>query len=77
MIHNHQDATSAALMTALCRELFALAKHEDDVAAEEASRLPYWVPCPPSVVGHRAAARALRAEAQRLEAATRPLAAAS
>ncbi|HSX68683.1 hypothetical protein [Nocardioides sp.] len=77
MIHRHEDPKSVDLLAALCRELFALAKHEDDVAAEEASQLPYWVPCPPSVVGHRAAARTLRAEAQRLEAAMRPLATAS
>lgn len=76
MIHDREE-TSLDLITALCRELFALAKHEDDVAAEEASRLPYWVPCPPSVVGHREAARALRAEALRLEVTTRSLATAS
>ena len=47
------------------------------MAAHEASRLPYWEPCPPSVVGHRAAAKTLRAEAERLEAVMRPLATAS
>ncbi len=75
MIH-HREEGSPDLLAALCRELFALAKHEDDVAAQEASRLPYWEPCPSSVVGHRAAATALRAEAERLEAAMRPLVAA-
>lgn len=77
MIHHRNEAKSVDLLTALCRELFALAKHEDDVAADEASQLPYWAPCPASVVGHRAAARTLRAEAERLEAALRPLATAS
>jgi len=59
---------SAELVLALCRELFRLAKDEEDQAAAEASRTPYWVACPPSVEGHRVAARALRADAARFEA---------
>ena len=77
MIRNSERTKSVDLITALCRELVALAKHEDDVAAAEASRIPYWDPCPPSVDGHRAAARVLRAEVERLEAETRLWAAAS
>jgi len=50
----------------LRRALLLLAKREEDEAAAEASRVPYWVPCPASVQGHRAAARALRLDADRL-----------
>jgi len=64
-------------VTVLCRELLRLAKAEEDCTAEEAARTPYWSPCPPSVLAHRAAARALRADAQRLEAEARRQALAS
>jgi hypothetical protein len=77
MIRTSERTKSVELITALCRELMTLAKHEDDAAAAEASRIPYWDPCPPSVDGHRAAARVLRAEVERLEAETRLWAAAS
>ncbi|HSV40349.1 MAG TPA: hypothetical protein VLI04_16425 [Nocardioidaceae bacterium] len=63
------------LIVALCRELITLAKSEEDLAAAEAARTPYWAPSPPTVEGHRAAARALRADAARLEAQVRVLAA--
>lgn len=43
--------------------LLKLAKQQDDLAAQEAAKVPYWTPCPPSVLGHRAAAEALRAQA--------------
>jgi hypothetical protein len=62
------SGTSIDVLPELCRELAALAKHEDEMAATEASRIPYWSPCPPSVGGHRAAARALRAAVERLRA---------
>jgi len=62
---------SLELITALCRELVALAKHEDDLAAAEAALTPYWSPCPPTVLGHRAAARALREDLDRFEAQAR------
>jgi len=58
-------------MAALCHELVLLARHEDDVAAREAARVPYWAARPSSVDGHRAAARALRADLERLEAESR------
>ena len=77
MNRNGESSRSVELITALCRELVALARHEEDVAAAEASRVPYWAPCPSSVDGHRAAARALRAEVERLQGEARPLAAAS
>ena len=43
--------------------LLKLAKHQDDLAAQDAAEVPYWTPCPPSVLGRRAAAEALRAQA--------------
>ncbi|GCD88157.1 hypothetical protein [Nocardioides sp. LS1] len=43
--------------------LLELARHQDDLAATEAAVTPYWSPCPPSVLGHRTAAAALRAQA--------------
>jgi hypothetical protein len=61
------------LLAALCQELNALARREEDAAASEASRTPYWVACPPSVVAHRVAARLLRADADRFESAARGL----
>ena len=60
-----------ALTEALCRELASMARREDDLAAGEAARTPYWAPCPATVEGHRAAARALRGELARLEAEVR------
>lgn len=59
------------LLEALCRELVALARHEEDEAANEASRTPYWSHCPASVDGHRLAAQRLRAEVAVLEAEAR------
>lgn len=52
---------------ALRHELLTLAKLEEDTAASEAARVPYWRPLPNSVEGHRAAAAALRADAERLD----------
>lgn len=37
----------------------------EDHAHTEAVAVPYWSPQPPSVIGHRAAAQALRSEADR------------
>lgn len=65
---------SPELLSALCRELVALAKKEEDQAAEEAARTPYWEPCPASVNAHRLAARLLRAEVEALDAGMLPLA---
>jgi hypothetical protein len=50
--------------------LFELARHQDELAADEAAATPYWTPCPPSVLGHRSAANALRAEAELLQQAS-------
>jgi hypothetical protein len=60
------DATRSELVSALCRELNALARREEEAAADEASRTPYWLACPPSVQARRAAARLLRADVDRL-----------
>lgn len=51
------------------RELLRLARFEDESAATQAAQVPYWMPLPPIVDGHRAAARALREDADRLLAA--------
>lgn len=55
------------LLTLICRELVRLAQQEENAAADEAARVPYWQPTPASVLGHRAAAAALRADLARLE----------
>ena len=44
-------------------EPLRLAYAEDQLAADDAARVPYWEPCPPSVQGHRSAAQLLRAGA--------------
>jgi hypothetical protein len=60
------------LVTVLCQQLYALARREEETAAHEAARTPYWAACPPSVEAHRTAARLLRADADRLEFESRP-----
>lgn len=62
---------STELLEALARELVRLARLEEEQAAAEAAVTPYWSPSPPSVLAHRAAARALRSDAERLEAEAR------
>lgn len=69
---NSEVSPSVEIVTALCRELRRVAKGEEDRAAAEAADTPYWSACPPSVLAHRAAARALRADAERLEAQAHP-----
>jgi hypothetical protein len=59
------------LLIAMCRELYAIAHREDETAATQAARTPYWTPCPSSVQAHLQAARALRESAERLEAQAR------
>ena len=58
--------------TAVCRQLYALARREEEAAAHLAARTPYWSATPPSVEAHRTAARLLRADADRLEFESRP-----
>lgn len=59
-----RPSESVDLAAAICQALIELACKEDALAAAEASRVPYWAPCSPSVEGHHAAAEALRAEAE-------------
>jgi hypothetical protein len=59
------DTLSSLVAATLRQELLRLAAFEEDLAAAEAANAPYWSPCPASVVGHRAAARALRDDADR------------
>jgi len=51
--------------------LLQLARREEELAAEEATVLPYWRACPPSVEGHRVAAAALRWVAEQFPSAIR------
>jgi hypothetical protein len=46
--------------------LLDLARHEDDLAADELAATPYWACAPTSALGHRDAAAALRAAADLL-----------
>lgn len=50
--------------------LFDLARRQDHLADDELAATPYWSPCSASVLGHRAAAAALRTEADLLLAAS-------
>jgi hypothetical protein len=68
---------SSEFLAALCDELLRIALHEDELAFDEAADAPYWAPRPPSVVGHRAAARALRDDVVQLRAQVATLPAAS
>ncbi|RJS46166.1 hypothetical protein [Nocardioides cavernaquae] len=59
------------MLVELSRELDALARSEEDEAAFEAARVPYWLPVPPSVAAHRRAAQKMHDVARRLEAEAR------
>jgi hypothetical protein len=61
------DAPTA---TALRARLLAMARRQDELAADLAATTPYWQPQPWCVHGHHAAADALRAEADLLLAAS-------
>jgi len=60
------NVNTTTVAAALRRELLRLARTEEDRAAAEAAEVPYWSTCPPSVLGHRAAAVILRADADSL-----------
>jgi len=64
--HPSNTATTGRLRSLLLE----LARRQDDLAADELAATPYWSPCPSTVLGHRTAADALRAEAQLLLAAS-------
>ena len=53
------------ILLAVRAELLRVASHEDALAVQEAVHVPYWAAIPESVVGHRAAARAIREQANR------------
>ena len=55
-----------AVATHVQQILHKLAQHELALAASEAATVPYWIPCPDSVAGHRIAARSLLDEAKTL-----------
>ena len=61
------DPTIAPILRA---RLLILARRQDEMAADEAASTPYWKPQPATVHGRRRAADALRAEADRLLAAS-------
>jgi len=65
---NDYPALDFRFLQVLRRELLQLANHEDELAATEAAAVPYWTPTPVSVMGHRAAATALREDADRIMA---------
>lgn len=60
------DGGGRPLTVQLRMALLELARQEDDLAADEAAAQPYWAPCPPSALGHHAAAEALRERADQL-----------
>ena len=66
-MNTHTDGTVASKLRSL---LLDLARRQDNLAADQAASTPYWAPCPPTVLGHRSAAAALRAEADHLPAAS-------
>jgi hypothetical protein len=47
-------------------QLLVLARHQDDLADDEAAATPYWQPRPDTIHARRLAAEALRAEADLL-----------
>lgn len=68
-VETRQDLT---LATQVRTVLLRLAKVENDLAADEAANVPYWRPCPSSVLERRAAARALLREADALSPSDQP-----
>jgi len=66
-MNTHTDGTMASKLRLI---LLDLARRQDNMAADQAASTPYWAPSPPSVLGHRSAAAALRAEADHLLAAS-------
>ena len=61
----HSSCRRRTIAVPLRQILLRLARHEEDLAAIRAAAVSYWAPSPPSVSGHRAAAEALRSEADR------------
>lgn len=61
----HFGQVPKELAVVLRSALLDIARHEDELANKEAAVVPYWASTPASVQGHRAAAKALRADADR------------
>lgn len=61
----NDNADTAQTTSRLRQILLDLARREHNMAVSEAAAVPYWAPLPSSVMGHRAAAAALRSEADR------------
>jgi hypothetical protein len=51
----------------LVRELHRVARRESELADLEAAAVPYWRPCPVTVLAHRAAAQAIYQQAAALD----------
>jgi hypothetical protein len=67
----HTHSSDTAMTSRLRSLLLDLARRQEDLAADELAAdelaaTPYWSPCPPTVLGYRSAATALRAEAETL-----------
>lgn len=77
MNESENPTKSTDLTTLICRELLKLARREEELAADELAQVPYWMPTPASVLGHRAAASALRADLARFERSQQAMPAAS
>jgi hypothetical protein len=58
-------AIESDVASLLRQELLQLAVEQEKLADAEAAKVPYWAPSPPCVEGHRSAAAALRADADR------------
>ena len=65
--------TQPDILAAVCSELLHLAALEEQESLRVAQHTPYWSPHPDSVIEHRAAAQALRADVDRLQAIVRDL----
>lgn len=57
------------VVTILRTRLLAMARRQEELAAEVAAATPYWKPQPTTVHAHRTAAAALRAEANQMNVA--------
>lgn len=73
MNESENPLRSTDLIAAVCHELVRLARLEEDRAASEAARTPYWMPLPEQVLGHRAAASALRVGVAHVESLLRAM----
>jgi len=64
-MNSSNEAEQTTITVRLRQILLELARREADIANSQAAAVPYWAPHPSSVIGHRAAADALRSEADR------------